>query len=666
MRPITTLAAVSALLAPAGAAAGQDGPMDLQALKRMTILELSQVQVTSVSRRTESLGGAAAAVAVITHEDLQRSGARTIPDALRAVPGIYVGQRNANSWAVASRGFSSINSEKLLVLSDTRSVYTPLFSGVFWDMQNFIHEDIERIEVIRGPGATQWGSNAVNGVINITTRHARDTQGWFAEAGTGSEEQASVAVRHGARLGERGHYRVFGQYFERDASHLEDASSPDDWHVARVGFRADWEAGSRDHLTLQGAWQDGKVGLVGPAVTIIGLPGPPPPLRVQVNGGNLLARWSRDLGPDAELQLRAYYDHSYRNDPSYIDQLDVADVDFQHQFRSGAQQLTWGINYRRSNNANRGRGAFALARERSVDEVYGGFIQDQIALGDHLELTLGTKLEHNDFSGFEIQPSLRAAWQLPRGHTLWAAVSRAVRVPTRVERDMAIELAPPGTDPTAIWFGNPDFDAERLLAWELGYRRQISASVDVDLAAFLNRYRGLASVESGDAYIDPRDGRTVTPIFTRNLSKGRSAGGEALLRFSPTPSWRLVASYAFLDAQVDPQGLDLNDGEAAERSTPRHQFGLRSALNIGDVQLDASLRRVGAIGRNMQAGSDDVIGAYTELDLRAAWVRRQFEFAVTLQNLLHRRHVEFGSVTHRGSIERSIRASIAWRSATGE
>jgi iron complex outermembrane receptor protein len=584
-----------------------------------------------------------------------------VPEALRGLPGIYVGQRNSNSWAVSSRGFSSINSEKLLVLSDTRSIYTPLFSGVQWDVQSYLMEDVDRIEVIRGPGATQWGSNAVNGVINITTKSARDTQGFYLEGGSGNEEQATLAVRKGGRLGGSGYYRVFGQYFDRDASQLADPSSPDDWRMAHAGFRTDWEAGAADAFTLQGDWYDGRVGQVGPAVTIIGRPGPPPPLRAQLNGGNLLGRWGRTLDADSNFELRAYYDRTWRDDPSFRDELDTVDLDFQHHFALVAQQLTWGLNYRWTSNRNVGKGVFAVDPQRSRDQLFSAFLQDQIAIRDSLHLTLGTKLEHNDFSGFEIQPSARLAWSLPRQQTLWSAVSRAVRVPTRLERDISIEITEPAADPTARLLGNPDFDSEELLAYELGYRWQVSPRWAIDLASFLNQYRGLASLELLTPFTDPDDGRTVYPIINQNLTDGRALGGEALVNFSPTGAWRLAASYSYLDLNMDPHGQDANRGRFADGSTPRHQFGLRSSIDIGSMQIDAFLRHVGRIRRDPQIVSGEGIAAYTELDLRLAHAWKRVEFAVALHNLLHDSHLEFGSPAQRGEIERSVLATIAWR-----
>lgn len=641
---------------PAAAAAAE-----LDALKKLSISELTQIEVTSVSRGGEPLGGAAAAIAVVTSQDIVRSGAISIPEVLRGLPGIHVGRRNANSWAVASRGFSSINSEKLLVLSDTRSIYTPLVSGVAWDVQNYVMEDIDRIEVIRGPGATQWGSNAVNGVINITTKHARDTQGLLLGLGAGTEDHALLSARHGGRLGGTGHYRVFGQYFDRDASALADPSSPDDWHMAHLGFRADWDRGDDDGFTLQGDWYEGRIGQVGPAVTVIGQPGPEPPLRTRVRGGNMLARWAHTTASGGGIVLRGYFDRTVRNDPSYYDELDTYDLDFQHHFALAAHDLTWGLNFRHTANTDRQKVVFAVDPPRARDQLYSGFLQDRIAIGDAASLTLGTKLEHNGFSGFEVQPSARIAWQLPRDQTLWAAISRAVRVPSRLERDVSIEVTPPGSDPAAYLFGNPDFEAEDLLAWEAGYRRQFSPRISLDLAAFLNEYENLSSLEFGTPFVDPGDGRTIIPVQSQNLGEGRAVGAELLVNFAPVDGWQVAASYSFMDLELEYSGEDLNRGLFYDGATPRHQFGLRSSLDLGNLRLDGFLRRVGAITREPQIVDGTGLPGYTELDLRAAWGWRQLEIALVLRNLLHEEHVEFGSAENRGGIQRSARMQVTWR-----
>lgn len=643
-------------IAPARAA----GDVDLGALKRLSIDELSAIEVTSVSRTEESLEGAAAAVAVVTRQDIERAGARSIPEALRGLPGIYVGRRSSNTWAVGSRGFTAVSSDKLLVLSDTRSIYTPLFSGVAWDVQSYLMEDVDRIEVIRGPGATLWGSNAVNGVINITTRNARDTQGLYVETGGGTEERAALAVRNGGTLGDSGYYRVFGQYFDRDSSFLVDRSSPDDWHMAHGDFRADWDTAPGDTATLQGDWYQGRIGQVGPAVVILSRPDPVRPLRVDVSGGNVLGRWRRALGDESSLELRAYYDRTHRNDPTYLDDLDTVDVDLQHGFALPSQQIIWGVNYRRTFNHNVGKGVFRVDPAQADDDRFSGFVQDQVALRDSLHLTLGTKLEHNDFSGFEVQPSVRLAWNVADGATLWAAASRAVRVPTRLERDIAIEITPPGSNPVGRWLGNDDFDSEVLHAYELGYRWQASSRLSIDLASFLNRYSGLASLELGTPVIDPADGRTLVPVTSQNLSDGRAVGVEALVKYSPLDSWRLTASWSNLSLDIDTHGADLNRGRFADGSTPRNQVGLRSAVDVAGLQLDAFLRYVGAIRRDPQIPTGEGIGSYTELDLRIARAWQRIQVALSGRNLLHDHHAEFGAPAQRGEIERSVFLSVEW------
>ena len=474
-RALAPPALATALLLCSGepADASQDVASTTGALKHLSIEELMDIEVTSVSRAPETLSSAAAAVSVITNEDIRRSGATTVPEALRGVPGLHVARRNSNSWAVSSRAFSSINSEKLLVLSDTRSIYTPLVSGVFWDVQDYLLEDVERIEVIRGPGASLWGTNAVNGVINLTTKHARNTQGMFLSAAVGTEELGSAAARYGGKLGESGFFRVFGQYSERDATFRPASPTSDDWRIGHAGFRADWDASSSDALTVQAGVYSANIGQFGPGVNIIGREGPAGDLEVHADGGNVLGRWRRQLGGSSELQLRAYYDNTHRNDPSFHDDLQTFDLDLQHRYvPSSRHEIVWGLNYRVTDNDNRGKGIFALQPQDSRDQLFGGFAQDQVAISEVLRLTVGTKLEHNDFSGFEVQPTVRLAWDVAPGQNAWAAVSRAVRVPTRLERDIAIEVTPPGSNPRGVLLGNDDFDAEELLAYELGYRWQ--------------------------------------------------------------------------------------------------------------------------------------------------------------------------------------------------
>jgi iron complex outermembrane receptor protein len=646
------------------AATEADGAMAPSgALKNLSIEELMDIEVTSVSRTAEALSRAAAAVGVVTNEDIRRSGATTIPEALRGIPGIHVARRTSSSWAVSSRGFSSTTSEKLLVLSDTRSIYTPLFSGVQWDVQDYLMEDIERIEVIRGPGASLWGSNAVNGVINVTTRNARDTQDLFLTAMAGTEELGSAAARYGGRLGESGYYRVFGQYSERDATFKPDTTNSDDWRIGHVGFRADWDAGSTDTLTVQGDPYRANIGQFTPAVTIIGRPGPQGNLELQASGGNVLGRWRHKLAGDSDLQLRVYYDRTNRDDPSFRDSLDTLDLDFQHRYvPSSRHELIWGLNYRHTDNRNHGKVIFAVDPENSRDELFSGFAQDQIALSDTLRLTLGTKLEHNDFSGFEVQPSIRLAWDAASRHNVWAAVSRAVRVPTRLERDIAIEVTPPGSNPAAFLLGNVEFDAEELLAYELGYRWQPLDVLALDVALFHNRYQGLTSLEFEAPFLDPNTGVVIFPIVNRNLTDGRSEGLELLATFAARDNWRLTASYALIDMNLEVHGRDLNRGEFLEDATPRHQFSLRSLLDLpAGLRFDLQFRNVTQLQRIPEIVAGPGIDGYCELDVRFAWQAAQrTEVSLVGQNLLHDHHPEFGSPAARGAMERSVYGKIAW------
>jgi iron complex outermembrane recepter protein len=633
-----------------------------ESLKKLSIEQLLDVEVTTVSRTSERLGEAAAAVAVVTNEDIRRSGATSIAEALRGVPGLHVARRTSNSWAISARGFSSVNSEKLLVLNDSRSVYTPLYSGVFWDVQDYLLQDIERIEVIRGPGAALWGSNAVNGVINIISRHSRDTQGLYVETGAGNEDEVMAGARFGGTIGERGSFRVFGKYTDRDGTYHPGAQSDDDWDLGQIGFRGDFEASDRDSVMLQGAAYDGDIGQVSPSIALLTRPGPVGTLRAGVSGGHVLARWQRTLDEHTHWAARAYYDHTRRDDPSFRDELDTVDLDLQHGFALAGHNLIWGLNYRHTDNRNERGIIFNLDPASSQDDVISAFVQDQIQLTESLKATIGTKLEDNEFSDFEVQPSVRLAWDIVPGQTLWGAVSRAARIPTRLERDFAIDVTDPNGNPIVRILGNEDFDSEELLAYEAGYRWQALAHLSLDVAAFYNRYEGLASLELGDPFIDPVDGRTVVPILNQNLTDGDSQGLEILLTYSPLRQWRVSTSYSFVELDLDPRGTDLNRGRAYEGATPRHQIGLRSSLDVTDsLQLDAFLRYSSDIEESPDNSSDEGIDGYTELDVRVAWQAwEQLEVSVVGQNLLDERHVEFGSPEARGAIERSVYAKLAW------
>lgn len=636
-------------------------PDGLAELKRMSVDELLNVEVTSVSRREEGLRKAAAAVAVLTQEDIRRSGATSMPEALRLVPGLHVARQTASSWGVSARGFSSVNSEKLLVLSDTRSIYTPLFSGVAWDVQDYLLADVERVEVIRGPGAALWGSNAVNGVVNITTRSARDTHGDYLEIGGGDFDRFWAGARHGGESGGR-HYRVFARYFDRADTKNPVATSDDDARLGHLGFRMDWDGAEDASWTVQGDAYAGDMGQLAPAVDVIGRPGPTGQLTTHVSGGNVLARWRRSTGPGSDLQVRAYYDYTRRDDPSFIDTLHTFDVDMQQRLTAIArQEIVWGLSGRLTANSNQGRGIFAVVPDDSDDYLWSGFIQDQISVSDSVALTLGTKLEHNDFSGFEVQPSVRAAWTPNDRHALWAAVSRAVRVPTRFERDVSVDATDPAGNPVYRLIGNPDFASERLVAYEMGYRWQAAPELWLDLALFHNDYDRLVSLELGTPFLDGT-GRTIVPILDRNLGSGRSRGAELLVEWQPRDIWRLSASYSAIDLELESSGLDLNRNVWMEGSTPRGMASLRSLLALGRLAVDAQFRHHTRIRRLPGDTTGQGIDAYSSLDLRLSWTATP-ELQITLmgQNLLDEEHAEFGTPATRGTLSRTAWLKAEWR-----
>jgi iron complex outermembrane receptor protein len=639
-------------------------PDRIDALKRMSFEELMNVEVTSVSRTEEPIRDAAAAVAIVTNETIRRSGATTLPDSLRLVPGIHVGEQNSSAWAVSARGFSSITSEKLLVLSDTRSLYTPFFSGVFWDSQDYLLEDVERVEVIRGPGATLWGSNAVNGVINITTRSARDTHGAYLEAGFGTFDRVRLGARYGGETDGGVNYRVFGKYLDRNATQNSVPLTDDDWQLGHLGFRMDWDGTPRDSFTVQGDVYQGEIGQLAAAFSILGRPGPAPPLEVENSGGNVLARWRRRSDDGSDLQLRAYYDYAHRNDPSFGDTLNTFDVDLQQRFPWKRHEIIWGAAYRLMADRSRPREIFALDPRDSNDQLFSGFIQDQVAITDALRLTFGTKVEHNDFSGFEWQPSIRMAWLADERNTLWMAVSRAVRVPTRIERDIDVEVTAPGSNPALYLLGSDEFESERLVAYEAGYRWRPRMNLSFDLAMFYNDYDDLASLEIvPEPFIDPDDGRIIVPIFNMNLTTGRTYGAELLAEWEPVDNWLLTASYSYIDLALTPSGQDLNRGEWIEDATPRNLAGLRSWITLGErFEIDAQLRYQSRIRRIPTDPAGQGFDAYSELDLRFGWrVSDSLSVSLLGQNLLHESHEEFGTTAARGRLERAAYLKADWR-----
>ena len=498
--------------APSTNAARVPAESGVAQLKELSLEELMDIEVTSVSKRPERLSETASAIQVITQEDIRRSGATRLPEALRLASNLEVAQIDSRRWAISARGFNSPFSNKLLVLIDGRTVYTPLFAGVFWDVQDTLLEDIDRIEVISGPGATLWGANAVNGVINIITKDAKDTQGTLLAGGGGTELRGFGGVRYGGAVAPNFRYRIYGKYFDRDGTVLPDGrDASDDWHQGQGGFRMDWDASESDVFTVQGDGYDGRISQAGADA-------------IDVSGANVIGRWSHTFYEGSELTLQLYYDRTHRDIPGEVSEdLDTYDVDFQHRFPLGERHdIVWGLGYRLIEDDVGNSPAVAFLPPQVSRQWFSGFVQDEIALvKDRVHLTLGTKIEHNDYTGFEFQPSGRLAWRLSEQQILWSAISRAVRTPSRIDRELFLRV----DDPDLRIDGGPDFESEELLAYELGYRVQPFSRLGLSLAAYYNDYDDLRSRESQSACgrsrrVSQRAGRR---ILRRGIDGGLSS-----------------------------------------------------------------------------------------------------------------------------------------------
>jgi len=610
-----------------------------------------EIEVTSVSKRPQPMGEAAAAVYVITNEDIRRSGATSIPEALRLAPGLHVAHIDANKWAVTARGFNSQFANKLLVLIDGRSVYTHLFSGVYWDVQDVVLEDIDRIEVIRGPGGTLWGANAVNGVINIITRKAKETQGWLASGGGGTVERAFGTARYGEALGKHAHLRGYVKYFDRadfEAEHGGEAN--DEWTTIRGGFRIDWDLSENDSLTLQGDYYDGNSDTTLLDVMV--------PTNDTFTGGNILARWRHVFSKGSDLSLQVYYDRTERiTEALFGEDRDTVDVELEHRFRPlPSHDLVWGAGYRLLNDDTENDFISFLPDQRT-DHLVSGFVQDQISLfGDRLLLTLGSKFEHNDYTGFEYQPNLRALWKPHPRHSAWGAISRAVRTPSRAGHD--IRFFYPGTNRLVL--GNPNFRSENLLAYEIGYRSQLSDQISFDVAAYYNDYDDLRTNEVGSVPLPtPPYPPGAERVVFGNQAEAVAYGVEVSASWKVTDRWTLAGWYTLMKVDLDLKAGSTDDStEGTEDDTPTHQVHFRSRMNLpGNLEFDTLLFYVGAVPNQ---NTED----YTRLDLRLGWRPvESLELSVAGQNLVQDRHQEFGDgfFTVGTSVPRSVYGKLTWR-----
>lgn len=643
-------------------------------LSQMSLEQLVNVQVTSVSRRPQSLMQAAAAIQVITGEDIRRFGATSLPEALRLADNLDVAQINAHDWAISARGFNADLANKLLVLIDGRAVYTPLYGGVLWNVQDYPLSDIERIEVISGPGGTLWGANAVNGVINIITKSARDTQGLHAEAAVGNRLDDQEELRYGAEPAEGMYVRAYAQYTGR--SHeitTSGASALDAWQVGRSGFRLDDDVTPGDQLTVQGdiyrGVEDG--GGVG---------------EEDLSGDNVLGRWTHLGSNGAPMTLQLYYDHTYLLQPypaspaappyytgfpatALTDDLNTEDAQFQYQFTAGLrQQIIWGLEYRATQ--ERDEGVFVRFVPPELDQnLYSGFLQDQITLMPAMSLIVGSKLEHNDYTGIEVEPNVRWQWNPQPQQLLWAAISRAVRTPSRYDRDLLIPTGltnapPPFVFPTEYLKGSENFVSETLIAYELGYRAAFGPQWSGSLSTFFNDYDHLRSTS---ATAITADYPFPYPVYFQNNLEGTTQGLEISSSYQPLDWWQMHAGYDLLLEHLHVRAGQVDTtGAAGETVDPKGQVFLRSSMDLPrHVTLDTAVRWVDALHIDNGPTGGLAVGqvpAYWQLDTRLAWqATRKLTLSLVGQNLLREYHVEYGYPSPaRDQIGRSVYLRLTW------
>ncbi len=593
--------------------------------------------VSTVERKQSTVGKTAAAVFVITNEMIRRSGARSAPEALRMAPGVQVARIDANKWSISMRGFNSRFSNKLLVQIDGRSVYNPLFGGMFWDAQTVLLEDVERIEVIRGPGGTVWGANAVNGVINVVSKHARDTVGTFFQAGGGNFERAFTSFRHGWQSEQETFARVYGQWLNREA--FRSPTDHDDWRIGRAGGRVDWSVDDTDHYTLQGDYYQGTAGTNAAFASPLAPFALPRVFDERIRGGNVLFRMVHNESEDENYQFQAYYDLTQRSfdGQGFNYERHTVDLDFQHRWKPYENHdVIWGLGYRAYWDETQDQPFFlSLDPQNDNYDIFGGFIQDTITLSDdELFLTLGTKISNNDFTGTEFQPSARLLWTPARSVSVWAAASRAVRTATRVTRDARLIL--PGTaTPIGAVFptvnGTRGVEAEDVFALEFGLREQPRDWFSYDLAVFGNWYTDLVGLSAPLGLAPGPEGLTSPLAFT-NSGSATSYGFELAANYEMSDTWMLRGAYTFLRLDFDGSVLGNED------DSPRNQIYLQSSHDLGEqTELDLMWRYVD----NLPSQN---VNAYSAFDARLGWwPTENLEIFAVGQNLFDSDHFEFGN-----------------------
>jgi iron complex outermembrane receptor protein len=632
--------------------------------------DLMNIEVTSVSRKEQKLSNIAAAVYVINQEMIRRSGATNIPDLLRMAPGVDVAQIDANTWAISVRGFNDRYANKVLVLVDGRTVYTPTTSGVYWDQLDVPLEDIERIEITRGPGGTVWGANAVNGVINIITKSAKATQGAVVSAGGGSQGAARGLAQYGGEIGQSGTYRVFADYLNQGNLTASDGQSAaaDGWHMLHGGFRSDWTLSPNDSMTVQGDFLE-----TGEGQTINVVFANQLPLEgifndaIAVGSGNLLARWNHTLAGGSSTSLQVYFDRDDRHDEGVHEGLNTLDIDFQHHLTLGSRHdIVWGAGYRvTSDNHTDGYGKAYVPLSRT-NNLYSTFMQDEVALTHSLWFTVGSKFEHNAYTGFEYEPSAKLLWQPAPRQTVWVSASRAIVQTSREEANLIVDQYTFPTQGGGFGVsqveGNPDAKAEVLYDFEGGYRVQVSKGLSLDIDAFSSYFHDLSDVIPETPFFTEDEGppHLVLPLIFEYVARAHTYGAEADGVWNVSRRWRISPSLSaiHLTRSNDAGGLGVPEDED---NTPEFQAQVRSSLDLSkNIDWDAAVYHVG----RLRDGGDGAVPAFNRVDSRLAWrVRESVELSVVGQNLLTPLHAEFHNAfeVRRTLVERSVFGKITWR-----
>lgn len=616
-------------------------------LKNMSLQQLAQIEVTTPSKEPEKASHTPAAIYVITGDDIRRSGASSIPEALRLAPGVEVARIDSDKWSIGIRGFGSRLTRDVLVLIDGRTVYTTLLAGTYWEVQNVMLEDVDRIEVIRGPGGAIWGPNAVDGVINIITKKSQDTHGTLVSAGGGNVDQGFMNVRYGGGS-ENLSYRGYGMAYSRGPEYHSDGQNFDDWRFVQGGFRIDWARSKKESFTFQGDLYDE---LAGERVVAVSYTKPYQQVidaNARLTGGNILARWDRTFRAGNQVEIQAYYDKANRREPNFEDLRDTFDVDYIHHFQVGERnRLSWGLGGRFSlGNDVEVVSGLTFQPPRRTDHLLTAFVQDEIAIVENkLSLTVGSKFLNTNFAGYEPEPSARLMWTPTRSSSFWAAATHVVRTPSDAEHDFflsgLVTVLPSGEPFFARFNANRNFRPEQMNGYEVGYRQLIGKEFYVDVASFYNHYSDLFSEDiTGSPFTEdtPAPTHLLLPAQFGNGLMGNTKGVEIAPEWRPRPWWRLRGTYSYLHMTLRkrPGSQDIGTAPIIQGSSPANEATAQSSFDIGaKFSLDLTYRFVSELPKK-------TIPSYSTADAHFSWqFAKQFGLELVGRNLLQPYHYEY-------------------------